>query len=70
MFPDSIPYFSIGPLFGLVANGMLAFLCLVIFTLYQHYKPLFVLTVFYIFISLAFLGWVIYGFQKSPQSVF
>jgi len=69
MFPDSIPHFSIGPLFGLIANGMLAFLCLVIFSLYQHYKPLFVLTVFYIFIALAFLGWVIYGFQKSPQSI-
>ena len=69
MFPDSIPNFSIGPLCGLIANGMLAFLCLVIFTLYQHYKPLFVLTVFYILIAVAFLGWVIYGFQKSPQSI-
>jgi signal transduction histidine kinase len=69
MFPDSIPHFSIGPLCGLIANGMLAILCLVIFTLYQRYKPLFVLAVFYIFIALAFLGWVIYGLQKSPQSI-
>jgi len=69
MFPDSIPHFSIGPLCGLIANGMLAILCLVIFTLYQHYKPLLVLAVFYIFIALAFLGWVIYGLQKSPQSI-
>lgn len=69
MFPDSIPHFSIGPLCGLIANGMLAILCLVIFALYRHYKPLFVLTVFYIFLTLAFLGWVIYGLQKSPQSI-
>lgn len=69
MFPDSIPHFSIGPLCGLIANGMLAILCLVIFTLYQRYKPLFVLTIFYGFIALAFLGWVIYGLQKSPQSI-
>jgi len=69
MFPDTIPHFSIGPLCGFIANGMLAILCLVIFTLYQHYKPLLVLTMFYTFIALAFLGWVIYGLQKSPQSI-
>ena len=69
MFPDSIPHFSIGPLCGLIANGMLAILCLIIFALYQHYKPLYVLTVFYIFVALSFLGWVIYGLQKSPQSI-
>lgn len=69
MFPGSIPHFSIGPLCGLIANGMLAILCLVIFALYRHYKPLCILTVFYIFIALAFLGWVIYGLQKSPRSI-
>jgi len=69
MFPDSIPHFSIGPLCGLIANGMLAILCLVTFALYHHYKPLCVLTVFYFFTALAFLGWVIYGLQKSPQSI-
>jgi len=69
MFPASIPLFSIGPLCGLIANGILATLCLVVFALYQHYRPLCFLTVFYIFIALAFLGWVIYGLQKSPQSI-
>ena len=69
MFPDSIPHFSIGPLCGLIANGMLAVLCVVIFAFYQHYRPLCFLTVFYIFLALAFLGWVIYGLQKSPQSI-
>jgi len=48
---------------------MLAILCLIIFALYQHYKPLYILTVFYFFVALAFLGWVIYGLQKSPQSI-
>jgi len=69
MFPDSIPHFSIGPLCGLIANGMLAILCVVIFALYQRYRPLCFLTVFYTFLALAFLGWVIYGLQKSPQSI-
>jgi len=69
MFPDSIPHFSIGPLCGFIANGMLAILCVAIFVLYQHYRPLIFLTVFYIFLALAFLGWVIYGLQKSPQSI-
>jgi signal transduction histidine kinase len=48
---------------------MLAILCVVIFALYQRYRPLCFLTVFYIFLALAFLGWVIYGLQKSPQSI-
>ena len=69
MFPDSIPHFSTDPLCGLIASGMSVILCLVIFAPYHHYKPLCVLTVFYIFIALAFLGWVIYGLQKSPQSI-
>lgn len=49
---------------------MLAILCLVIFALYRHHRPLWFFTVYYIFIALAFLGRVIYGLQKSPQFEF
>jgi signal transduction histidine kinase len=69
MFPDSIPQFSMGPLCGLTANATLAMLCLVIWIIYRHYRPLRSLFFFYVFISFALLGSVFWGLQKSLQSV-
>ena len=69
MQPESIPYFSVGPLIGLAANGVMSILCLVTSALYRHYRPLRSLFLFYLFITFCFLGWVVYGFQKSPESI-
>jgi adenylate cyclase len=69
MFPDSVPHFSIGPLCGLVANAILAILCSIISIVYSHYRPLRILFCFYVFITFVFLGWVIWGLQKSPESI-
>jgi adenylate cyclase len=69
MLPESISHYSIGPFFGLATNVVMAFLCLVIFSLYRHYRPLWNLFLFYLFLTLFFLGWVIYGLQKSQESI-
>jgi signal transduction histidine kinase len=68
--PEFITHFTIGPLIGLAANGVIAILCLVTLSLYPHYRPLRSLFFFYFFIALAFFGWVVYGLQKSPESIF
>jgi signal transduction histidine kinase len=67
--PEFIAHFAVGPLLGLAANGAMAILCLVTLSVYPHYRPLRSLFLFYIFIALCFLGWVIYGLQKSPESI-
>jgi adenylate cyclase len=69
MLPDFIPHLSIGPLCGLTANAILAILCLVISIIYYRYRPLRSLFFFYVFITFAFLGWVFWGLQRSPESV-
>jgi len=37
--------------------------------IYPRYRPLRSLLLFYLFLSICFLGWVIYGLQKSPESI-
>ena len=69
MLPDSILHFSVGPFCGLAANAVLVILCLIVSVLYPHYRPLRSLFFFYFFIASAFLGWVVYGLQKSPESI-
>jgi signal transduction histidine kinase len=69
MFPDSIPHFSIGPLCGFTVNATLAMLCLVVWIIYRNYRPLRSLFFFYVFTSIALLGSVFWGHQKSPESV-
>jgi len=69
MLPDSIPHFSVGPFSGLAVNAILAILCLIVLPLYPHYRPLRSLFLFYLSIALAFFGWVVYGLQKSPESI-
>jgi class 3 adenylate cyclase len=69
MLPEFIPHYSVGPFFGLATNVVMAFLCLVTFVLYRHYRPLWSLFLFYFFLTFFFLGWVTYGFQKSPSSI-
>lgn len=69
MLPELIPHFSVGPFYGLAANSILVILCLVMWILYPHYRPLRSLFLFYLLIALAFLGWVVYGLQKSPESI-
>jgi len=69
MLPESIPHYSIGPFFGFAANAAMAILCLVILALYRHYRPLRSLLFFYLFLTFCFLGWVIYGLQKSEESI-
>jgi adenylate cyclase len=44
-------------------------LCLVTSVLYRHYRPLRSLFLFYLLITVCFLGWVVYGLQKSPESI-
>jgi len=69
VLPNLIPNYSIGPFIGLIANSVMAMLCLVVMFLYSHYRPLKSLFLFYLLSILLFLGWTIYGFQKSPQSI-
>jgi signal transduction histidine kinase len=69
MLPESIPHYSVGPFFGLAANVTMALLCLVIFALRRQYRPLKNLFLFYLFLIFFFLGWVIYGLQKSQESI-
>lgn len=69
MLPNLIPHYSIGPFIGLIANAVMAILCLVVMGLYSHYRPLKSLFLFYLVSTFLFFGWVIYGFQKSPQSI-
>lgn len=69
MLPNLIPHYSVGPFIGFVANAVMAILCLVTLILYHSYRPLRSLFLFYLLFTFFFLGWVIYGFQKSPQSI-
>ncbi len=69
MLPHLIPHYSVGPFIGLIANAVMAILCLVVMALYSHYRPLRSLFLFYLLSAFLFLGWVIYGFQKSPHSI-
>lgn len=69
MLPESIPSYSVGPFFGLATNVVMALLCLVNFLLHRHYRPVWNLFLFYSFLTIFFLGWVIYGLQKSPESI-
>jgi len=69
MLPESIPHYSVGPFFGLAANVVMALLCLANLILHRQYRPLWSLFVFYLFLTFFFLGWVIYGLQKSPESI-
>jgi adenylate cyclase len=68
MIPESL-YFNIGPFFGLASNAVMAILCLVTFLLYRHYRPLGALFLFYLFLTGFFLGFIIYRFQRSPESI-
>jgi class 3 adenylate cyclase len=69
MLPDFIPYYSMGPFFAFAANAVMAILCLVIMALYRHYRPLRSLFFFNLLITFCFSGWVLYSFQKSPESI-
>jgi len=69
MLPDFLPQYSVGPFFGFATNAVMTILCLVTLALYHHYRPLRSLFLFYLFSTFLFLGWVIYGLQKSPESI-
>jgi len=69
MLPESIPSYSVGPFIGLATNVVMALLCLINFSLQRHYRPLWNLFLFYSFLTFFFFGWVIYGLQKSPESI-
>jgi adenylate cyclase len=69
MLPESIPSYSVGPFFGLATNVVMGLLCLINFVFNRHYRPLWNLFIFYLFLTSFFLGWVIYGLQKSPESI-
>lgn len=69
MLPESISHYSVGPFFGLATNVVMALMCLVNFFLHRQYRPLWNLFLFYSFLTFFFLGWVIYGLQKSPESI-
>ncbi len=69
MVPEFLPYFVVGPLCGLAVHAALTILCLVFSIIYSHYRPLRILCFFYLFVSFVFLGWVMWGLQKSPESI-
>src|SRR5512136_2316602 len=69
MLPESISHYSVGPFFALAVNSVMTILCLVTLVFYRHYQPLRSLFLFYLFSTFLFLGWVIYGLQKSPESI-
>jgi adenylate cyclase len=69
MLPESIPHYSVGPFFGLAANVVMGLLCLINFVFNRNYRPLWNLFLFYCFLTFFFLGGVIYGIQKSPESI-
>jgi class 3 adenylate cyclase len=69
MLPHLIPHYGVGPFIGLIANAVMAILCLVTLVLYHSYRPLRSLFLFYLLFTFFFLGWVIYGFQKSHASL-
>jgi class 3 adenylate cyclase len=69
MLPNLIPHYSVGPFIGFIANAIMTILCLVTLILYHSYRPLRSLFLFYLLFTFFFLGWVIYGFQKSPPSI-
>jgi class 3 adenylate cyclase len=69
MLPSLISHYSVGPFIGLIAHAVMAILCLITHILYRSYRPLRSLFLFYLLSAFLFLGWVIYGLQKSPQSI-
>lgn len=69
MLPDFVPHFSVGPFFGLAASVVMVILCSITLILSPRYRPLRGLLLFYITLAFYFFGWVIYGLQKSPQSI-
>ncbi|MDI7260885.1 MAG: adenylate/guanylate cyclase domain-containing protein [Thermodesulfobacteriota bacterium] len=69
MLPNLIPHYSVGPSIGFIANAVMAILCLITLIPYHSYRPLRSLLLFYLLSTFFFLGWVVYGFQKSPQSI-
>ncbi len=69
MLPESMTYYSIGPFFGFSTNLVMAFLCLLVLILYRHYRPLRSLFLFYLFSTLFFLGGMIYGLQRSTETI-
>lgn len=69
MLPHQIPHYSVGPFIGLITNAVMAILCLAIMALYSHYRPLRSLILFYLLSTFFFFGWVLYGFQESPETI-
>ncbi len=69
MLTESLPYYSIGPFFAFCANVVMALLCIVVLVIYPHYRPLRSLFFFYLFSTFFFLGGVIYGLQRSTESI-
>lgn len=69
MLPHFVPNYSVGPLIGLVVNGLLALLCLVVLITYRSYRPLKFLLLFYVALSAYFLGFTMYGYQFSERSI-
>jgi len=59
----------VGPFFGLAANLVMGLLCLINFIFNRNYRPLWNLFLFYLFLTFFFLGGVVYGIQKSPDSI-
>ncbi len=69
MLPEFLPHYSVGPFFGLAVQSVMTILCLLTLALYRHYQPLRSLFLFYLFSTFLFFGWVLYGLQKSPESI-
>lgn len=69
MLPEVLPSYSIGPFFGFSANAVMALLSLLVLAFYHQYRPIRSLFLFYLFSTFFFLGGVIYGLQRSTESI-
>lgn len=69
MLPEFIPAYSVAPFFGLAANLAFTILCLTVYLLSSKYRPVGYLFLFYLSLTLFFLGYTGYGFQSSESSI-
>jgi PAS domain S-box-containing protein len=59
----------VGPAIGLVVNGCLLALCVALALSYTQFKALRSLAVFYLSLTVYFLGYTFYGYQASPGAI-
>ncbi len=69
LLPDQIPGYAIRPVIGLTANGIIFLLCLIVWLVFPRYRLVKNLLFFCLSISVYFLGFSLYAFQLSEESI-